>query len=113
MTNRRYDEILTSLKGLDMKTKSRIHLGLNASATCAMVIGLVSSSVAQEDFATIVKRLESEKPGFAERHQKLLSERYDLADRPTDGVTMSVIRIAQAVETLWHSAFVPGANRDD
>lgn len=44
---------------------------------------------AQEDFATLVKRLEQEKPEFAKRHQTLLDQRYDLADRPAKGVAMS------------------------
>ena len=36
-----------------------------------------------------MRRLQEEKPGFAERHQKLLTHRYDLAERPAEGVTMS------------------------
>jgi cytochrome c peroxidase len=42
-----------------------------------------------EDFASLVKRLQSEKPKFAERHKQLLAERYDLSDKPAPGVTMS------------------------
>jgi cytochrome c peroxidase len=72
-----------------MKTKSKAYWGLKGFATCAVILGLVSSSAAQEDFSALVKRLESEKPEFAERHQKLLAERYDLADRPAEDVTMS------------------------
>ncbi len=41
-----------------------------------------------EDFASLVKRLEADKPKFAQRHQDLLNERYDLSDKPADGVTM-------------------------
>ncbi|MBA4018006.1 MAG: cytochrome B6 [Pirellula sp.] len=44
---------------------------------------------AQEDFSSLVKRTQAEKGTFAERQQKLLAERYDLADQPADGVTMS------------------------
>jgi cytochrome c peroxidase len=44
---------------------------------------------AQEDIATLVKRAQVEKPRFAERQRKLLSERYDLADRPAKDVAMS------------------------
>ena len=44
---------------------------------------------AQEDFATLVKRLQQGKAEFAKRHQKLLEERYDLADRRAEGVTMA------------------------
>ncbi|MEX0679557.1 MAG: cytochrome B6 [Pirellulales bacterium] len=50
---------------------------------------LTLSAAEEEDFATLVKRLQQEKPAFAERQQKLLQERYDLADRPAEGVTMS------------------------
>jgi cytochrome c peroxidase len=42
-----------------------------------------------EDFPTLVKRLQREKPAFAKRQQDLLNARYDLADRPAEGVTMS------------------------
>lgn len=45
--------------------------------------------IAQEDFSSLVKRSETEKRAFAERQQKLLAERYDLADRPADGAAMS------------------------
>lgn len=45
--------------------------------------------IAQEDFSSLVKRTEAEKPTFAERQQKLLAERYDLADQPADGAVMS------------------------
>lgn len=44
---------------------------------------------AEEDFASLVKRLQTEKPKFAQRQQAMLAERYDLADRPTKGTTMS------------------------
>ena len=46
-------------------------------------------SAASEDFAALVTRLQQEKPTFAKRQQTLLGERYDLADRPAAGVTMS------------------------
>lgn len=42
-----------------------------------------------ENFNSLVKRLQSEKPKFAERHKKLLEERYDLSDKPAEGVTMA------------------------
>ncbi|HZI95536.1 MAG TPA: cytochrome B6 [Patescibacteria group bacterium] len=51
---------------------------------------------AGEDFATMVKRLQQEKPEFARRQQSLLAERYDLADRPVAGVTMSRGKAVQA-----------------
>ena len=42
-----------------------------------------------EDFKTLVGRLQKEKPTFAKRQQDLLAQRYDLADKPAKGVTMS------------------------
>ncbi len=42
-----------------------------------------------EDFASLVTRLQQEKPAFATRHRELLSARYDLSDQPASGVTMS------------------------
>ncbi|HWB05446.1 MAG TPA: hypothetical protein VG796_20680 [Verrucomicrobiales bacterium] len=49
---------------------------------------LVSAASAQEDFNGLVKRLTSEKPKFAERQQNLLKERYDLSNKPVEGLTM-------------------------
>lgn len=60
-----------------------------ALAITWLTCGLVSKVVAQEDFAALVKRTQAEKQKFAQRHEKLLAERYDLTDRPAKGVTMS------------------------
>ncbi len=50
----------------------------------------VSSAFAQDaEFKALVQELQSRKPEFAQRHQKLLAERYDLSDRPAKGLTMS------------------------
>lgn len=54
-----------------------------------MSINAATASENEEDFPTLVKRLQAEKPKFAKRQQNLLSSRYDLADRPAKGVTMS------------------------
>ena len=51
---------------------------------------------AQSDFDNLVKRLSGEKTKFAERQQDLLAERYDLADKPADGVTMARGKPVQA-----------------
>jgi cytochrome c peroxidase len=59
------------------------------------IIGLIMlvaggvSVLAQETFQALVERLQREKPQFAERQEKLLVDRYDLANRPAQGVTMS------------------------
>ena len=48
-----------------------------------------SPVVIHEDFAATVKRMEAAKPQVMERQMKLLNDRYDLSDRPAQGVTMS------------------------
>lgn len=42
-----------------------------------------------EEFAELVERTTKEKPTFAERHQQLLAERYDLSDKPSADAKMS------------------------
>ncbi|MDO8528070.1 MAG: cytochrome B6 [Deltaproteobacteria bacterium] len=44
---------------------------------------------ANEDFPALTKRLQAEKPKFAKRQQTLLTERYDLTDRPAKEMVMS------------------------
>jgi cytochrome c peroxidase len=72
------------------------------------VFGVASISAADETFAELVERLQREKPQFAERQQKMLEERYDLADRPAQGVTMSRgkpvqegVRVKLPTGTTW------------
>ncbi len=63
-----------------------------------------------ESFAAMVKRFQSEKPGFAKRQQDMLATRYDLADRPAQGVTMSSgkpvqggVRVKLPANATWDS----------
>ncbi len=42
-----------------------------------------------EEFTALVNRLQQEKPAFAKRHKDLLAARYDLTDRPAQGVPMA------------------------
>ena len=79
-----------------MKTILHIHWALKAFAAALLVSGTVTVAAEEEDFVALVKRLQAEKPSFAERQQKLLAERYDLADRPAQGVTMSRGKALQA-----------------
>lgn len=44
--------------------------------------------VITEPFNEIMSRMKAQKQAVMERHQKLLEERYDLRDRPAQGVTM-------------------------
>ena len=59
--------------------------------TGALLLCVPLTSLAGDDeFSALVSRLQKEKPDFAKRQQELLAERYDLADRPAAGVTMSL-----------------------
>jgi cytochrome c peroxidase len=51
---------------------------------------------AAETFDQLVARLKAAKPEFARGHQALLESRYDLADRPAQGVTMARGKTVQA-----------------
>jgi cytochrome c peroxidase len=69
---------------------------------------VVCFAQAPEDFPALVKRLQSEKPTFAKRQQDLLTARYDLADRPARGATMSRgkpvqdgVRVKLPAGTTW------------
>ena len=46
---------------------------------------LHAADAPDEDFKTLVARLQKEKPTFAKRQQDLLAQRYDLADKPAAG----------------------------
>jgi len=65
------------------ESRRRWFVGLAVLASCAVPI------VSAEDFDALVKRTQQEKPQFAKRQQTLLEERYNLADQPAPGVTMS------------------------
>ncbi len=79
--------------------------------TLLLAVALTATSgiaSAEESFDALVKRLTQEKPQFAERHEKLLEERYDLADKPADGVTMAKgkavqggVRVKLAKGSTW------------
>ncbi|HEV7405842.1 MAG TPA: cytochrome B6 [Chthoniobacteraceae bacterium] len=76
-----------------MNTNRWIHLSITTVAAALLV---AAATAAEEDFPSLVKRLQAEKPQFADRQQKLLAERYDMADRPAEGVTMSRGKPVQA-----------------
>ena len=72
-----------------MSVWSRMRWFLAAVPAMAVVGFALTASVVEEDFASLVKRLQAEKVQFAKRQQALLAERYDLADRPAKGISMS------------------------
>ena len=65
-----------------MSLWSRIRWFLAALPATAAFCFALTASAADEDFPTLTKRLQAEKPKFTKRQQALLAERYDLADRP-------------------------------
>jgi cytochrome c peroxidase len=68
---------------------SGIRCFITALPVTTVVCFALTASAADEDFSALTKRLQAEKPKFAQRQQALLTERYDLADRPSRTTTMS------------------------
>src|SRR5437763_17094471 len=61
-----------------------------------------------EPFASIMARMSAAKPAIQKRQTDLLNERYDLADRPAQGATMSRgkplqegVRVKLPAGTTW------------
>jgi cytochrome c peroxidase len=84
-----------------MRSKNRRKPGV-LLATVAFLIVMLGIAYAQEaakssylpvdieeSFQDIKKRMESEKPAVMQRQMDLLNERYDLSNRPAEGVMMS------------------------
>jgi cytochrome c peroxidase len=62
----------------------------------------------KEDFAATMARMKAAKPGVEKKHVDLLNERYDLSNRPVQGVTMSRgkqvqegVRVKLSKEMTW------------
>ncbi len=83
-----------------MTTKPRVGWAVVGLLSLAFTVGVVAAAdksppnsyspvVIKEEFATTVERMSAAKPEIMERHMKLLDQRYDLRDRPAQGVTMS------------------------
>ncbi len=60
-----------------------------------LVTGLAYSQQ-QESFGSLAARMKAAKPDIMKRHMALLEERYDLSNRPAQGVTMSRGKPVQA-----------------
>ncbi len=94
-----------------MRTPVRRHMGLLAT-TALVALGVAialsltqawaeqpssySPVVIKESLDTTIARMSAEKPAIMQRQMDLLKERYDLADRAADGVTMSRGKAVQA-----------------
>ena len=73
-----------------MKIRLSVHGLVAIGIAVLLALGTIAVSHAEEEtFSELVKRLQKEKPKFAKRHKALLAERYDLSDRPAQGVTMA------------------------
>lgn len=78
-------------------------------ASAVALAGVIAASAqAPESFSALVQRLQNDKPTFAKRQQDLLAARYDLANRPAAGVTMSAgkavqggVRVKLPAATTW------------
>jgi len=75
-----------------------------------MLGGGLAAPVGAEDFKALVERTQRAKPEFAKRQRDLLAERYDLADRPAQGVTMARgkpvqdgVRVRLPKDVTWES----------
>ena len=66
-----------------------LFLGGAAALVCGAIAISAQAPPVTENFTAIVERTQKEKPTFAKRQQDLLALRYDLANRPAPGVTMS------------------------
>ena len=74
-----------------------------------------------ESFSSIMARMTAAKPGIESAHLAILNERYDLSDRPAQGVTMDRVkpiqegvRVKLPAGTTWErlAAMTPDQIRD-
>jgi cytochrome c peroxidase len=91
-----------------VNTSITIRWALSALAAGLLFGGAVTMAADTETFSALVTRLQQEKAAFAKRHQALLAERYDMADRRATGVTMSTgkpvqegVRVKLPKGTTW------------
>ncbi|PUA26292.1 MAG: cytochrome B6 [Cellvibrio sp. 79] len=91
-----------------MKNSTRPQLLIIVISFITTLLFSNASVAVEEDFNSLVKRLQADKPKFAKRQQNLLNERYDLADRVVQGVTMSRgkgvqsgVRVKLPAGTTW------------
>ncbi|MBW7945832.1 MAG: cytochrome B6 [Sphingomonadaceae bacterium] len=75
--------------------KKKLLTGIIISST-VLFCGAATFAANPATFADLVKQLQAEKPKFAKRQQDMLAARYDLANRPAAGVTMSGGKAVQA-----------------
>lgn len=76
--------------------RTRWHGFLSALSVLVLIGFAAPAPAAEETFPALAQRLQREKGAFAKRQQDLLAARYDLADRPAKGTTMSRGKPVQA-----------------
>jgi cytochrome c peroxidase len=113
---------VVTIEGMfSMKNLIRIPFLLIVISFITNVLFNNAAMAVEEDFNSLVKRLQADKPKFAKRQQSLLGERYDLADRVVQGVTMSRgkaiqagVRVKLPAGTTWEqlAAFSPDEIRN-
>jgi cytochrome c peroxidase len=85
-----HNEKVTNMNAIKLNAvKHPFRSGKAAIFSAVLALGAVVHQGGAEEFDALVERLQSEKPKFAKRHQQLLEERYDLSDRPAQGVAMT------------------------
>src|SRR5262245_7929402 len=93
-----------------MKTQAQLTGLRTALAALALASFGAGPSSAEESFENLVMRLTAGKPQFAQRQQNLLKERYDLANKPVEALTMprgravqGGVRVRLKEGTTWDS----------
>jgi cytochrome c peroxidase len=64
-------------------------MALGILGATVTLFGVAYAQQPAEDFKSVMARMKAAKPAIQQRHQDLLQQRYDLSDRPAQGVTMS------------------------
>jgi cytochrome c peroxidase len=78
-----------SLASLPLAACVSTALGEPPSRGATSYLPVTPPTTPPEPFAAMVKRMKGDKPAVMQRQQNLLASRYDLANRPAKGVTMS------------------------
>ena len=65
------------------------NVGTWTALVMPLMLAVAGIGLAQDDFESVRKRMEKEKPAIQKKHADLLALRYDLSDRPDKSVAMS------------------------
>jgi cytochrome c peroxidase len=69
---------------------------LAIGTTALLVTGFLNAQDKTPPFDAVMEKMKAAKPAILKKHHDLLKERYDLADKPADGVTMARKKPVQA-----------------